>query len=162
MKKKLFRYLPLLLAFLILTGCQQDKVLSLRADALSAYEKGDYAQAGMLFEEALMAGEGMVSEVQTDILRYMADCDVRTGQFESAMDIYERLIELTGSETDKRLLLELTEAVTEAERINMFNEAVTLENEGKYKEALEAFISYSEQYPGDVEALKEIEFLKTR
>ncbi len=124
-----------LAASLILSGCFGGKdVRELRASAIEAFSAGDYAGAEKLFDEALEAGRGTVSEVQIDILKYRGECELRQGKYDEAKTTYEALLHTDGAEEN----LEKYEGfVSELENLDKLSAMVDGINSGKYQETYE-------------------------
>ena len=91
-----------------LSGCGgSDRLMELRTSAIEHFNAGDYASAEELFDQALKADYGQVSEVQLDILRYRGECELRLGKYDEAADTYEALLHNAESEEDTALYEEL-------------------------------------------------------
>ena len=129
-----------LLAFVFLLslfGCSKKKSpAELREEAVGYYREGDYEQALSLFDEALEAGRGRVSELQFDIMKYKADCELRTGHYDAARETYERLMKV---DKDKKHLRSYQRVLDSFDRIGELKEACALMEEGRYEEAYRAF-----------------------
>ena len=67
--------------------------------------------------------------------------------YENALDSLNKGLELGASSIDQPLLR---------------NKVVTLEHLSKYEEAYKVLIDYVDKYPEDQQAIRELEFVKTR
>ncbi|MCI8504947.1 MAG: tetratricopeptide repeat protein [Lachnospiraceae bacterium] len=77
----------------------------LRALGILAYEEQDYSQAAQEFSRALQAmGEEDKGSFCEDILKYKADAEIKSGNFENAKADYSRLIELDNEYAEYYLL----------------------------------------------------------
>lgn len=142
MKKKAFIKAAVLLmtAAVLLTGCASDKMYTLRDEAIEKFEQGSYAEARLLFEEALSEGNGQVSEIQFDILRYRAECELRQKDYEAAMNTYGILLKLDPSEENRELYYDLLEQFERAKEINAAFEIMA---SGDYEAAYEEMDKYA-------------------
>ncbi len=191
MKKTNLRIMSaVLLSLLLLTGCGS-RVKELRLQGIELLEKGRYQEAAETLNEALQAGRGQISRVQLDILSYRAEAEYLSGDLEAAEKTVSILIEADGSKESyeklsaqisaKRLVQEASEALDqdrlEEARSKLdeaiaaglqndqsleYDEAVYLEKTGKWEEAYAAMKDYTDRYPDDTEAARELDFLKTR
>ena len=112
----------------------------LRKEAVAMFNAGDYEGALTKLNEALDASRGQVSELQYDILRYKAECQLRTGDISAARDSYNALLILDENagnlEQYEGLLAELN-ALDEIEKSAELFEA------GSYADAAEAYRQYA-------------------
>ena len=112
----------------------------LRKEAVALFNSGDYEGALTKLNEALDASRGQVSELQYDILRYKAECQLRTGDISAARDSYNALLILDENagnlEQYEGLLAELN-ALDEIEKSAELFEA------GSYADAAEAYRQYA-------------------
>ena len=84
---------------LLLSGCGgSSKIEELREQAIASYNAGDFASAEAQLDEALSSEWGKVSDIQIDILRYRAECELMQGKFNEALDTYEALLAADVSE----------------------------------------------------------------
>lgn len=179
-----------LLCLLLLTGCGS-QVKELRLQGIEQLEKGQYQEAVTTLNEALQAGRGQISKVQLDILSYRAEAEYLSGDLEAAEKTVSTLIEVDGNKDSyeklstqisaKRLVQAASEALDQDEldeaRSKLdeaiaaglqndqsleYDEAVYLEKNGKWEEAYAAMKDYTDRYPDDTEAARELDFLKTR
>ena len=125
---------------LLLTGCASSKMYELRDEAVEAFNMGNYAEARTLFEEALSEGNGQVSEVQFDILRYRAECELRLKDYEAAKNTYGILLKLDTSEENKELYYDLEE---QFERVKEINSAFEVMASGDYEAAYAEMDKYA-------------------
>lgn len=131
-----------IIAALVFSGCADkgpDKY-ELRKEAVALFNAGDYEGALNKLNEALDASRGQVSELQYDILRYKAECQLRTGDISAARDSYNALLILDENagnlEQYEGLLAELN-ALDEIEKSAELFEA------GSYADAAEAYRQYA-------------------
>lgn len=183
-------YLAVLILAFQLAACGQ-KAGSLRLDGIRLLQEGRYPEAIDKLNEALQAGNGRVGKLQLDILMYRAEAEYMNGDTEAALKTCELLEQADGekalyTELKQRVQARLTlaqaqealnqdrleEASELLDRANeqglaqdqayLFDSAVLLEKQGKWQEAYAAFDRYLKQYPQDMEAKKEYNFLKSR
>ncbi len=139
--RALVRALTVAAAALLVCGCEKgpDKY-ELRDAAVAVYQSGDYAGAITAFNEALDASKGEVSEFQYDILKYRAECEVRTGDYVAAKETYSALLELLDGEADAARAESILNQLGALDKIK---EASALIDEGKYLDAYDAFSEYA-------------------
>lgn len=141
MSRYLFKLTLLLAAVIMLfTGCASNKMYTLRDEAIEKYKNGSYAEARELFEEALSEGNGQVSEVQYDILRYRAECELRLKDYEAAKKTYGILLKLDPSDENKELYYDLEE---QFERVEEINRAFEVMASGDYEAAYKEMDKYA-------------------
>jgi len=116
----------------ILTGCADRKLVTVRSEAVQAFEEKDYQKARELFDKALSYGNGQVDEIEFDILRYRAERELRLGDYEAAEKTYQILSELDTSEDGRILYGNLQE---QFERLRILTEAEKRMDSGSYEEA---------------------------
>lgn len=128
-------------AAVILCGCEKgpDKY-EIRESAVALYQQGDYAGAITAFNEALEASGGEVTDLQYDILKYRAECEVRTGDYVAAKKTYSALVELEGESGDNGRAAQI---LGELGALDEIKDAAELVNEGKYADAYDAFAVYA-------------------
>ncbi len=129
------------LSMLLMSGCEKgpDKY-ELRDEAVAIYQQGDYAGAITAFNKALDASNGEVSELQYDILKYRAECEVRTGDYVAAKQTYSALMQLLEDDPDASRAASILEQLGALDKIK---EASALIDEGKYLDAYDAFSEYA-------------------
>lgn len=126
----------------LLAGCKEkgpDKY-ELRDAAVAIYEQGDYEGAITAFNQALAASGGEVTELQYDILKYRAECEIRTGDYTAAKETYTALLELEPEGADHDSSEELLRQLGALDKIK---EAADLFRSGKYADAYDAFEEYA-------------------
>lgn len=128
-------------AAVILCGCEKgpDKY-EIRESAVALYQQGDYAGAITAFNEALEASGGEVTDLQYDILKYRAECEVRTGDYVAAKKTYSALVELEGESGDNGRAAQI---LGELGALDEIKDAAELVKEGKYADAYDAFAVYA-------------------
>lgn len=119
----------------MLSGCASAELYTTREQAVEAFKTGDYEKARTLFEEALSYGNGEVSDVEFDILRYRAECELRLKDYEAAEKTYGILMQLDPSDENKDLYNGLQE---QFDRVREINEAFRIMAKGDYEKAYEA------------------------
>ena len=189
--RRIFRkLLPAMLLTLFLTGCG-NQVKALRLQGIQQIEKGQYAEAVETLNQAMSAGRGQVSRLQFDILAYRAEAEYLSGDLTAAENTVETLIKVDGNKESyeklsqqisaKKLVQEASEALdaddleTARQKLDEaaaaglqndqsleYDEAVYLEKTAKWEEAYAAMKDYTDRYPDDTEAARELDFLKTR
>lgn len=131
-----------IIAALAFSGCADkgpDKY-ELRKEAVALFNAGDYEGALNKLNEAIDASRGQVSELQYDILRYKAECQLRTGDISAARDSYNALLildENAGNLAQYEGLLAELNALDEIEKSAELFEA------GSYADAAETYRQYA-------------------
>lgn len=126
-----------ILSFLLMTGCvstDKDRY-ELRKEAISLYNDGNYEEAIDLFNKALNSRPGEVSDFQYDILKYRAECELRSGDYEKAKETYQALLSLDEEENQERY----NALLDEFEKLDEIEEANSLFNEGDYTAAYDKY-----------------------
>ena len=181
----------LLFSIFILSSCQNKKINQYKSYGIDYLENNNYEEALSYFDEALKLGDGEVSSTQYELLLYKAECLFMLNRYDEAKKIYETLkvidknnktfnelynnlstivnlvdfrIAIDNGELDRadEVFLELKSIGLEHEKSVMYNQAVLYENKGEWKNALNAFNYYLKQYPGDENALHEVEFINAQ
>lgn len=181
----------LLFCILILSSCQNKKINQYKSYGIDYLENNNYEEALSYFNEALKLGDGEVSSTQYELLLYKAECLFMLNRYDEAKKIYETLkvidknnktfnelynnlstivnlvdfkMAIDKGELDRadEILLELKSEGLEHEKSVMYNQAVLYEKKGEWKNALNAFNYYLKQYPGDENALHEVEFINAQ
>ena len=131
----------LLLGAALLSGCgSEDKVAALRQQALELYAAGDYAGAEAGLDKALEAGWGRASDIQVDILRYRAECELMQGKFAEAKSSYEALLK---ADTAKEAADMYASVISELSDLDELSAMVTDMEAGDYETAYEAASVYA-------------------
>lgn len=183
-----FKILFVIIILLTLTSCVNRKIMQYRSYGIDYLENANYGEALNYFDEAIKLGEGDVGKLQYDLLLYKAECLFMLGRYNEAREIYKILLEVdknnatynelynnVSSITDlvdfKKALdandIEKAEAIykelkalgMEHEKSVMFNQGVLYEKKCEYKDALNTFNYFLKQYPGDEDAMHEVEFI---
>ena len=181
----------LLFSIFILSSCQNKKINQYKSYGIDYLENNNYEEALSYFDEALKLGDGEVSSTQYELLLYKAECLFKLNRYDEAKKIYETLkvidknnktfnelynnlstivnlvdfrIAIDNGELDRadEVFLELKSIGLEHEKSVMYNQAVLYEKKGEWKNALNAFNYYLKQYPGDENALHEVEFINAQ
>ncbi len=181
----------LLFSIFILSSCQNKKINQYKSYGIDYLENNNYEEALSYFDEALKLGDGEVSSTQYELLLYKAECLFMLNRYDEAKKIYETLkvidknnktfnelynnlstivnlvdfrIAIDNGELDRadEVFLELKSIGLEHEKSVMYNQAVLYEKKGEWKNALNAFNYYLKQYPGDENALHEVEFINAQ
>ena len=189
-KKFKIVYISLLLVVL-LCSCTNKKIAQYKIYGLDYLENGNYEEALSYFNKGIEMGRGAVSQVQYDLLLYKAECLFMLKRYTEAKKIYEILLKIdkknkTYNELYNNInsiagliefkdainnnditladevLLKLKEDGFEHEKSVMYNQAVLYEKKGEWKNALNTFNYYLKQYPGDEDALHEVEFISAQ
>ena len=188
---KIKYFIVLLFCFLILSSCQNKKINQYKSYGIDYLENNNYEEALSYFDEALKLGDGEVSSTQYELLLYKAECLFMLNRYDEAKKIYETLkvidknnktfnelynnlstivnlvdfrMAIDKGELDRAdsILVELKNIGLEHEKSVMYNQAVLYEKKGEWKNALNAFNYYLKQYPGDENALHEVEFINAQ
>jgi tetratricopeptide (TPR) repeat protein len=188
---KIKYFIVLLFCFLILSSCQNKKINQYKSYGIDYLENNNYEEALSYFDEALKLGDGEVSSTQYELLLYKAECLFMLNRYDEAKKIYETLkvidknnktfnelynnlstivnlvdfrLAIDKGELDRAdsILVELKNIGLEHEKSVMYNQAVLYEKKGEWKNALNAFNYYLKQYPGDENALHEVEFINAQ
>ena len=181
----------LLFSIFILSSCQNKKINQYKSYGIDYLENNNYEEALSYFDEALKLGDGEVSSTQYELLLYKAECLFMLNRYDEAKKIYETLkvidknnktfnelynnlstivnlvdfrIAIDNGELDRadEVFLELKSIGLDHEKSVMYNQAVLYEKKGEWKNALNAFNYYLKQYPGDENALHEVEFINAQ
>lgn len=144
-EKAIYIYKPIILAVLImtammLTACGGEDKYALRDQGIELYNSGDYEGAAELFDKAMDASDGQVSELQFDILKYRGECEIRLGDYSAAKASYDALYELCKDDAD---YAEIEQVYNELSSLDKLQAAVKLMQSGSYSEAYEALGSYA-------------------
>lgn len=187
-KNKILYFIFMLFLLLFLCSCTNKKVMELRAYGIDYLENMNYEEALSYFDEAIKAGKGEVTSLQYDILQYKAECLFMLKRYDEAKKVYDTLLTINkfdknykeisekldlisllisfkdalnnnNIEEAEKILLKLKENGKEHEKSVLFNQAVLYEKRGEWKDALNAFNYYLNQYPGDEDAMHEVEFI---
>lgn len=136
----------LFVSILCLSACATKKLPVLREQGIEAFNQGNYQEALNFFNAALAEGGGEVSDIEFDILKYRAECELRTGDVKKAEDTYRILTELDDSEENEELYAELR---AEFERIEAVSEAFSVMESGDYEKAYEVMSEYADLSGGE-------------
>ena len=144
-EKAIYIYKPIIFAVLImtammLTACGGEDKYALRDQGIELYNSGDYEGAAELFDKAMDASDGQVSELQFDILKYRGECEIRLGDYSAAKASYDALYELCKDDAD---YAEIEQVYNELSYLDKLQAAVKLMQSGSYSEAYEALGSYA-------------------
>lgn len=189
--KKFHSIVLMLLIIITLTSCASRKILQYRSYGIDYLENENYEEALKYFDDAIKAGDGAVGKVQFDLLMYKAECLFMLKRYDEAQKIYDTLTKidkynkdykelnqnidsisnlvefkkaLDNNEIEKaeELFNKIKDAGLEHEKSVMFNQAVLYEKKAEWKNALNAFNYYLKQYPGDEDAMHEVEFINSQ
>ena len=181
----------LLFSIFILSSCQNKKINQYKSYGIDYLENNNYEEALSYFDEALKLGDGEVSSTQYELLLYKAECLFMLNRYDEAKKIYETLkvidknnktfnelynnlstivnlvdfkMAIDNGELERadEVFNELKSIGLEHEKSVMYNQAVLYEKKGEWKNALNAFNYYLKQYPGDENALHEVEFINAQ
>lgn len=95
MKKLRFLILTVGMCMLFLASCQSNHNKYAYRDAgIKSLNAGDYEGAIASFDEAIKASGAMVGSFDTDVLKYRAEAECRTGDYHAAADTYDVLIKV--------------------------------------------------------------------
>ena len=144
-EKAIYIYKPIIFAVLImtammLTACGGEDKYALRDQGIELYNSGDYEGAAELFDKAMDASDGQVSELQFDIIKYRGECEIRLGDYSAAKASYDALYELCKDDAD---YAEIEQVYNELSSLDKLQAAVKLMQSGSYSEAYEALGSYA-------------------
>ncbi len=130
----------LLMTAIMLTACGSEDKYALREQGIELYNSGDYAGAIELFDKAMDASDGQVSELQYDILKYRGECEIRLGDYSAAKTSFDALYELCKDDTD---YAKIEQVYNELSSLDKLQAAVKLMKSGSYSEAYEALSNYA-------------------
>ena len=139
--KKMIRLFSAVSFCVLLCACASKELYTIREEAIREYSLGNYENARILFDEALKNGGGEVSDIEFDILRYRAECELRTKRYAEAEKTYEILLELDPSEENKELYADLS---AQFDRVKEINEAFRVMESGDYEKAYEAMREFAD------------------
>ncbi len=129
-------------AALFLSACTGEaNKYELREEAVALYNAGDYEGAVSKFDEALAASDGQVSELQIDILRYKAECQLRIGKLKDAKTSYEALMVL--DEDNAEYVSHYNDILSELDALSGIEEAGRLFDAGSYEAAAQIYRQYA-------------------
>lgn len=131
-----------IIATLAFSGCADkgpDKY-ELRKEAVALFNAGDYEGALNKLNEALDASRGQVSELQYDILRYKAECQLRTGDISAARDSYNALLILDENNSN---LAQYEGLLAELNALDEIEKSAELFEAGSYADAAETYRQYA-------------------
>lgn len=131
-----------IIAALAFSGCADkgpDKY-ELRKEAVALFNAGDYEGALNKLNEALDASRGQVSELQYDILRYKAECQLRTGDISAARDSYNALLILDENDSN---LAQYEGLLAELNALDEIEKSAELFEAGSYADAAETYRQYA-------------------
>ena len=140
-KKSITLICAVLCVACLFCGCRKgpDKY-EVRESAVALYNQGDYAGAITAFNEALEASGGEVTDLQYDILKYRAECEIRTGDYVAAKKTYGALVELDQESGDHERAAQI---LAELGALDEIKDAAELVKEGNYADAYDAFKAYA-------------------
>ena len=191
MRDKAPKILLLLLVSIVMISCSNKKINQYKIYGVDNLENGNYEEALEYFDMALKLGNGEVGKMQYDLLLYKAECLFMLKRYSEANSIYDILhtidknnktyTELYNNVSSVAKLIEFKDAINSnnlnkadellAELINlgfeheksvMYNQGVLYERKGEWKNALNTFNYYLKQYPGDEDALHEVDFISAQ
>ena len=136
MRKIIWVQALILSALFLLAGCAEKELYEKREEAVALYNNNDYENALKLFEEALSYGNGEVSETEFDILRYKAECELRTKRYDEAEKTCSLLAELDTSPESSEMYNKLEAQLSCVKKLN---EAVQLSENGEWENAYGIF-----------------------
>lgn len=113
---------------------------ALRDEAVQMYSSGDYEGAAKKLDEALAASDGQVSDLQFDILKYRAECELRLGNYSEAKANCEALVKLSAAGDDEK---EYEALLSQLDALDAVEKADRLFNAGEYSEAYENYKEYA-------------------
>ncbi len=134
-------FMLIFIALICLSGCSgRKRAEQLRSSAIESYDAGNYEEAEVLFNRALDADRGSVSKLQIDILKYRAECELRQGKYEAALDTYTVLLNV---DDDKEALSVYEEMIGGLSGLDVLEEMLSEMEAGNYEEAYELADSYA-------------------
>lgn len=126
---------------LVASGCSvKPDRYALRNEAVALYQQGDYSEALTRLDEALKASNGQVSDLQYDILKYKAECELRTGDYKNAKDSYNALLQLDEVSEDQA---EYNKLIAQLDTLDAISSADNLFDAGEYRSAYDELQSYA-------------------
>ncbi len=128
--------LLLLLTAALLAGCSHktEEIDAFRDKGIALYKEGNYEAAIEEFKQAMDASYGRVTETQTDILCYLAEGELRTGDYENAVASYKALAELEDTEEGHEKYESLMQEMDALEELAKARDLIA---QGDYAAALE-------------------------
>lgn len=138
---------------------KEDASEAYRGLGMAYYAQEDYESARTNLQKALEEGA-----LQTPaIYNLIGVCSMNLEDYDSALTAFEQGIELpSGGVVSKGTKLEQTVDYSEVIQEMKWNRVVCYEKKPDWASAKAAMSEYSMEYPNDVEAQKEAEFLSTR
>lgn len=95
-------------AGLIISHCLSDKE-TLREEGIQAFQRGEYENAEDLFQDSLRENQWFCEKMDRDTRLYLSSCYMRTGKFQEASDLYQKLMDEKYSSLTKDHLAERKE-----------------------------------------------------
>lgn len=135
------------LTMISLTACGGADKYELRESAVALYDAGDYKDALEGFNAALTASDGQVSELQFDMLKYKAECQLRLGEYADAKKSYEALLQLDEVKENENSYNDIIKQLDALEKISS---AKKLFDSGSFREAMEILKDYASLEDGNL------------
>ncbi len=96
----------------LLTACGNDSRYTYREAGITALKEGKYEEAIEAFDKALYTKKGLVKKVDIDILKYRAEAEYLSGNYQEAIQVYDKLIKADGKKPEYYNLRALSKAKT--------------------------------------------------
>jgi len=133
----------LCMAVLLLTSCSKTNKYTYRENGIQYLEEGNYEEAIAAFDQALEKSSGFVGKFEKDVLKYKAEAEFKSGNYEAAAGSYETLLSI-----DKEL--------PEYEYLRQISIAQGYEAVGDYENALAAYESAIQAAGGSADVYNRI------
>lgn len=124
----------LVLLLAMTAGCGKNaERYSYRDAGIAALNQGNYDSALEVFDQAIDSSKGLVGAFDADVLKYRAEAEYLSGDYEAAIQTYDTLMKLDGERAEYFYMLTAskTQAGDMAGAIKDFNQSLTLDPEKK-------------------------------
>lgn len=94
-------FIPLFLILILSAGCgKKENRYSYRDDGIKALGEGDFEDAIQAFDHAIDSKKGLVGKFDVDVLKYRAEAEYLSGDYEAAVGTYDILIKIDGEKPE--------------------------------------------------------------
>lgn len=94
MYKMRYLLVSLFLMVFMLSSCSKTNKYTYRDNGIQQLEEGNYVEAVASFNEAINKSSGRVGKFEKDVLKYRAEAEFKSGDYEAAAKSYETLLEV--------------------------------------------------------------------
>lgn len=140
-------FIPLFLILILSAGCgKKENRYSYRDDGIKALGEGDFEDAIQAFDLAIDSKKGLVGKFDVDVLKYRAEAEYLSGDYEAAVDTYDILIKIDGEKPEYFNMRSVSKSGAKdgAGAISDYNRSKELDPEGTAPGQLNALLSAGE------------------